>query len=743
VTANQSFLAVEVYRGGTTYYVQIIEQDGANNYYTGWTSFSLNTTYYLQIVRDENNGTYGTLYCNIYSDAARMVRLASIQLTLHTSKKDFRYLFTAQNYNDSSGSNISGYTENLYISSASRDLAYKIRDRVSGTWGNVGTVTSDILYDPNDYGSSYFTSCADVGHTEIVYIFYYNGTTPSNGNIVYRTWDGSSISSATTFVSAPSLKSGNFTAPLFDSDKIPVLYHLASNSIMLEKLDLTKTQFSSDGMLVSLTGDNSQGTWIEDKVVTAYPKTLVTYIDRSHKLYGRIYNHDTSSWEGSWTNMTSKRYWDLHNVLTISIDPNKFIYAYEGGREHGSNPAPNYLIAYKSKYTLDDVNFSLNTQDTNKWDNISPTNLAGRGYKRIIVDNYGIPHLLFWWETTLSIREYRNSVWSSATNLVFTTYPPAYPYWLNACLGMETTGQKSIHLCWSYRQITYQPEVTKGNILQWELNYMQIIPNGAGGYTAKTSTGGSLSLPCTETNKDNIYSGSTIMSQRANSTAYSVGNTVTLVTNNGHWYECTTAGTSASGPPTFNTNHYSTTTDGSVVWTEQGLWYSADWGRVFGGIILIDAATPCAVQYRCDNTSPYNMKGLYFYKWNGTNWTSTAIDTSATFPWDEIPTMVIGQNGIFVSGSKMYSGIQEIVTYTSTDNGATWSVPSRKTNSSNDNYLPLLTKRTGSLQNLISTQIIHRSYSEVILNTLSIGIIPFPFLWWERQRKRIRDAIRR
>lgn len=57
--------------------------------------------------------------------------------------------------------------------------------------------------------------------------------------------------------------------------------------------------------------------------------------------------------------------------------------------------------------------------------------------------------------------------------------------------------------------------------------------------------------------------------RRANSTAYQYGDLVAPATPNGHVYECTTAGTSDSSPPTFNTGAGSATTDGSVVWTER------------------------------------------------------------------------------------------------------------------------------------------------------------------------------
>ncbi len=52
-------------------------------------------------------------------------------------------------------------------------------------------------------------------------------------------------------------------------------------------------------------------------------------------------------------------------------------------------------------------------------------------------------------------------------------------------------------------------------------------------------------------------------------TAYVLGNYVEPITNNGHSYICTTAGTSGATEPAFPTGVGATVNDGSVVWTEQ------------------------------------------------------------------------------------------------------------------------------------------------------------------------------
>lgn len=52
---------------------------------------------------------------------------------------------------------------------------------------------------------------------------------------------------------------------------------------------------------------------------------------------------------------------------------------------------------------------------------------------------------------------------------------------------------------------------------------------------------------------------------RANSTVYSAGDRIMLGTSDLNVYECTTGGTSAAAPPTFNTNIADSTTDGTAV----------------------------------------------------------------------------------------------------------------------------------------------------------------------------------
>lgn len=62
----------------------------------------------------------------------------------------------------------------------------------------------------------------------------------------------------------------------------------------------------------------------------------------------------------------------------------------------------------------------------------------------------------------------------------------------------------------------------------------------------------------------------TALASAQRSHAYNVGDYVIPATPNSHYYKCTTAGTSGSGVPSWNTGSGSTTADGTVTWTEQG-----------------------------------------------------------------------------------------------------------------------------------------------------------------------------
>ncbi|KKM24599.1 hypothetical protein LCGC14_1603490 [marine sediment metagenome] len=83
------------------------------------TDFDLTTgiIYYLTITRDETSGSFGTLVCKIYSDAARTTLLNTLTLNLN-AKTDFRYVMVGQSYDATGGGGAdlkkqTGYSEDL------------------------------------------------------------------------------------------------------------------------------------------------------------------------------------------------------------------------------------------------------------------------------------------------------------------------------------------------------------------------------------------------------------------------------------------------------------------------------------------------------------------------------------------------------------------------------------------------------------------------------------------------------
>jgi len=111
VTANGDELSVHLQRRTDANAITLEERIAGTAYYALY-NISLNTIYYLKIKRDETVGTFGTLYCYIYSDAARTNLLSTLSLALH-EKEDFRYMYVTQSYNEGTSSSLSGYCENL------------------------------------------------------------------------------------------------------------------------------------------------------------------------------------------------------------------------------------------------------------------------------------------------------------------------------------------------------------------------------------------------------------------------------------------------------------------------------------------------------------------------------------------------------------------------------------------------------------------------------------------------------
>lgn len=115
IDGSKDYLAVFMYDADGTPRFYLQECDGGAT-----TSDNVDvaegTLYYLTIVRDESVGTHGTIYCYIYTDADRTILFHKLELPLNSSKKDFRYLYSCNSYNNAGAPTHTGFMQNLTIS---------------------------------------------------------------------------------------------------------------------------------------------------------------------------------------------------------------------------------------------------------------------------------------------------------------------------------------------------------------------------------------------------------------------------------------------------------------------------------------------------------------------------------------------------------------------------------------------------------------------------------------------------
>ena len=142
------------------------------------------------------------------------------------------------------------------------------------------------------------------------------------------------------------------------------------------------------------------------------------------------------------------------------------------------------------------------------------------------------------------------------------------------------------------------------------------------GYTAGGATLASKTVTYTAAN-----SWST---QRANSTAYALGDVVRPASANGYVYQAVVAGTSGGSVPTYPTVVGTTVTDGGVTWACQG-----------AGVLVVDAADP---SWTTSNPGTLAGSHIVFYKDTGTPSTSPVIAL-----WDLGGTQTATNGGAFTA----------------------------------------------------------------------------------------------
>lgn len=121
-SANESYFWSTFEKwGATDYRIYLYEQDGATRYNDGYIPSQdlTNTIFYCTARRDLSVGTYGTLYLDIYSDSNRTTLLHTCTLTLHSSIKNFRYIYACANSHAGGANAATGYTENFNLAVAS------------------------------------------------------------------------------------------------------------------------------------------------------------------------------------------------------------------------------------------------------------------------------------------------------------------------------------------------------------------------------------------------------------------------------------------------------------------------------------------------------------------------------------------------------------------------------------------------------------------------------------------------
>ncbi|KKN81722.1 hypothetical protein LCGC14_0316340 [marine sediment metagenome] len=119
--ANESYIVVTSRQTASspTNKIGILEGDSGSEFLSSEIAIDKGTVYYLLITRDESAGTYGTMTLSVYTDEARTSLVGSVAHLLHSSKKDYRYLYGCQATEFGGGGLISGHTENMKMSNLS------------------------------------------------------------------------------------------------------------------------------------------------------------------------------------------------------------------------------------------------------------------------------------------------------------------------------------------------------------------------------------------------------------------------------------------------------------------------------------------------------------------------------------------------------------------------------------------------------------------------------------------------
>jgi len=556
----------------------------------------------------------------------------------------------------------------FWIDGTDNDLYYRTRTQ-AGSWGTATVFASDMQtgIDNGFTASSLFNDDSEPGAV----VGYWDGT-----DIKIKEWiedtgtlGTGTLGSATEFVSGPTLQDTYFTSNAKTYTDFAVVYRTSDNTIRVraKEYDLTETISDLGGIETNhfgRVGDYMGYT----KPVTNGTLTVVPSIGFGHIPHAAIYDHDKERFVKDWQQIDI-RYWDLHNKASFQLGNDGYVWFISGGRNNVGES--HYIYIKKSPYLLADPRFDIDVDD---WTDVSPTLDDGnadsvsdsctRGYKEIFIDDNGVLFLFTESSYSIHVRAYDGTTWYDPVTVA--TSPELGIYWSGngLAIGNETESQQTLHVFNSYSLAAL------GAGYASDVGYCKLVYQGDGTFLAYRSDGASLTLPLSPSNNDIVvrcddaYS----YSERANSTAYAEDDVRYC---DGHYYICTTAGTSAGSPPTFDTDHYATTTDGTAVWTEQGH-YTTDYIPVVNGSAdILSSATPSLIQKFSNSSGVF--QGWSFYKYSSDEWYQNEYTTDSDDAY--LDNLKIYSSGlIFAVG--MGAGGNNITYLVSHDEGVTWSAQS-------------------------------------------------------------------
>ena len=319
--------------------------------------------------------------------------------------------------------------------------------------------------------------------------------------------------------------------------------------------------------------------------------------------------------------------------------------------------------------------------------------------------------------------------------------------------GTSSTGsvdeQESVHFIWGYRDQSVIPTISQGSVLQGEVNYAKVIPQGDGTFKVYEADGTLFTLPMHLTNKENLYeyntnqSTITDVSSHATTPVFTTSAAHNLSPSDNVWI----AGVTGEAPdditdgkytiattPTTTTFTVSGTIDTSTTGASNGTvsdqW---EWSRLGGTLwVANDGGTlrPVVVIPMMDSATPYDPTRIVALEWDGSAWNSTDVDTSSIPERISMQLVEDGAGDLVLATVNNYAGDSEIIRFKSSDHGTTWTTQQRLTTSDFDNLVPLLSPGYNGNINLLWHQSVSRLHSEVLFDTLAKEAAPGIPYWW-------------